>query len=126
MVLIRRFFVAVAGGYHDAIRTEARDKIEEVLQLFWGVTFEDGGIGGDAKTGCFGGLNRLDRNIKGAVAAHQFIVALPQTVQMHAKCKIGRGGKLRQGGLEPQRIGAQVDKFFPRHQARGNLIDLRV
>src|SRR5262249_1134406 len=108
MLLVWGFLIAIAWRHHKAINAERRGIVKKGSQLLGVFTFEDRGVGGDTEPCRLGSLDGAYGDVKSALTAHQLVMALPETVEVHAEGEVRRRGKAVQIPLQEEGVGAQI------------------
>src|SRR3989442_1527173 len=88
MLLVWGFLIAIPRRHHEAIDAERRGIVKKGSQLLSVFAFEDRSIGGDAEPCRLGRLDGSYSDVKSALTAHQLVVALPETVEVHAEGEV--------------------------------------
>jgi hypothetical protein len=126
VVLVRRFFVDVAGGEHHAFDAEVHGGVEEVADVGGVDAGEEGGVGGDAEPALDGFLDGFHGDVVGAVAADGGVMLVLQAVEVDGEGEVFGGLEEIELALEEQGVGAEIDVLFAGHEAVDDFVDLGV
>ena len=122
MLLIGRALVGIARRYVDP-DAEFLGEIEEAGNFFRRLIVEDGRIDVDVVASRLGGLDRLDGNVEHAVLAHGAIMLHLHAVEVYGDREIRRRLEKMELFLKQQRVRAERDELFARHDAFDDLAD---
>jgi len=110
-VLLRRMFIAEAGGNRCAFDTQCLAVIEEAGDFFRPFPLEQGAVHGDPETAADGQLDGIHGPIKDAFLTDGGVMTILVAIQMDGERQIRGGLVVIDALFQKERIGAKVNIF---------------